>query len=303
MRKAGLGGSSAMHVVSPKSGDVLEHGSVCVLSAEEFGAHELVSVSIADARSWSGRWWREIEKTRAGVDGVVCVRWVVPKDLPVADAYVVRFAGSGGSACSSAGTAGTDDTKQPKPSSGKQSKSSSEKTTTREAEVSNVKVTSPLKLTRVGRDLVEIQWSPSALPTEQSGREGWRLAIDVLPVLRHDEYHPDVVGDLFLRAAFDGLTVHTRLKSGTCCVSYILTLFTAPLCALLVTFTSTGNNYTRHKCTVCPYSIPIDSRLTLFLSNRSPLRRLKGRSHASTKNSQACVRPYLPNRPSGVHSW
>ena len=84
-----------MLVVSPRSGDVLEHGSVCVLSAEEFAPHEAVTVSIADARSWSGRWWRQIERTRAGNDGSVRVRWVVPKDLPVADAYVVRFSGAG----------------------------------------------------------------------------------------------------------------------------------------------------------------------------------------------------------------
>ena len=194
-----------MRVLTPRSGDVLEHGSVCVLRAEEFSPHERVTVSIADARSWSGRWWRQIDTTRAGNDGMVNVRWHVPKDLPVADAYVVRFAGAG-SVSASAGT-GTDNTK-PKSSSisGKQSDKN-------QCEVSNVKVTSPLKVTRVGRDLVEISWSPSALPTEQSGRDGWRLAVDVLPVLHVDEYHADVVGDLFLRAAADGNSVHTRKKS------------------------------------------------------------------------------------------
>ena len=195
-----------MRVVSPRSGDVLEHGSVCVLSAEEFAPHEAVTVSIADARSWSGRWWRQIERTRAGTDGAVHVRWVVPKDLPVADAYVVRFSGAGVAAGGGSGAASGDP--------GRASKSlPSGKSPSRETEVSNVKVTSPLKLTRVGRDVLEVSWSPSALPTEASGRDGWRLAVDVLPVLREDEYHADVVGDLFLRAAAEGLTVHTRKKS------------------------------------------------------------------------------------------
>ena len=195
-----------MRVVSPRSGDVLEHGSVCVLSAEEFAPHEAVTVSIADARSWSGRWWRQIEKTRARNDGSVRVRWVVPKDLPVADAYVVRFSGAGVAAAGGAGAASGD--------TGRSSKSlQTGKSPSRETDVSNVKVTSPLKLTRVGRDVLEISWSPSALPTEASGRDGWRLAVDVLPVLREDEYHADVVGDLFLRAAAEGLTVHTRKKS------------------------------------------------------------------------------------------
>ena len=195
-----------MRVVSPRSGDVLEHGSVCVLSAEEFAPHEAVTVSIADARSWSGRWWRQIERTRARNDGSVRVRWVVPKDLPVADAYVVRFSGAGVAAAGGAGAASGD--------TGRSSKSlQTGKSPSRETDVSNVKVTSPLKLTRVGRDVLEISWSPSALPTEASGRDGWRLAVDVLPVLREDEYHADVVGDLFLRAAAEGLTVHTRKKS------------------------------------------------------------------------------------------
>ena len=195
-----------MLVVSPRSGDVLEHGSVCVLSAEEFAPHEAVTVSIADARSWSGRWWRQIERTRAGNDGSVRVRWVVPKDLPVADAYVVRFSGAGVAARVGLGVTSGD--------TGRASKSlPSGKSASRETEVSNVKVTSPLKLTRVGRDVLEISWSPSALPTEASGRDGWRLAVDVLPVLREDEYHADVVGDLFLRAAAEGLTVHTRKRS------------------------------------------------------------------------------------------
>lgn len=195
-----------MLVVSPRSGDVLEHGSVCVLSAEEFAPHEAVTVSIADARSWSGRWWRQIERTRAGNDGSVRVRWVVPKDLPVADAYVVRFSGAGVAARVGLGATSGD--------TGRASKSlPSGKSASRETEVSNVKVTSPLKLTRVGRDVLEISWSPSALPTEASGRDGWRLAVDVLPVLREDEYHADVVGDLFLRAAAEGLTVHTRKRS------------------------------------------------------------------------------------------
>ena len=39
--------------------------------------------------------------------------------------------------------------------------------------------------------------------------------------------------------------------------------------ALLVTCTRTGNNYIQHKYTVCPYSTPIDSRLTLFFSDHS----------------------------------
>ena len=195
-----------MRVVSPRSGDVLEHSSVCVLSAEEFAPHEAVTVSIADARSWSGRWWRQIERTRAENDGSVHVRWVVPKDLPVADAYIVRFSGAGVAARGGSGAASGD--------AGRASKSlSSSRIPSRETEVSNVKVTSPLKLTRVGRDVLEISWSPSALPTEASGRDGWRLAVDVLPVLQEDEYHADVVGDLFLRAAAEGLTVHTRKKS------------------------------------------------------------------------------------------
>ena len=36
-------------------------------------------------------------------------------------------------------------------------------------------------------------------------RDGWRLALDVAPVANANESHEDVVGDLFLQAATQGL--------------------------------------------------------------------------------------------------
>ena len=58
-----------------------------------------------------------------------------------------------------------------------------------------------------------MEWSPSALPTEASARDGWRLAVDVTPTVHEGETTGMVVGDLFLQAASEGLTVHTRRAS------------------------------------------------------------------------------------------
>ena len=73
-----------MRITSPQSGDVLEQGAEVTLSAS-FGpehAGEAFHVSIADGRSWSGRWWRSVaENVRAAPDGFVSVRYRVPRDL------------------------------------------------------------------------------------------------------------------------------------------------------------------------------------------------------------------------------
>ena len=81
-----------MRVLSPKSGDVLEQGAEVTLSADVGieRAGEAFVVSIADGRSWSGRWWRVVaERVRAGADGEVRLRYRVPRDLAASDAYVV----------------------------------------------------------------------------------------------------------------------------------------------------------------------------------------------------------------------
>ena len=84
-----------MRITSPQSGDVLEQGAEVTLSAS-FGpehAGEAFHVSIADGRSWSGRWWRSVaENVRAAPDGFVSVRYRVPRDLVASDNYVVKFA-------------------------------------------------------------------------------------------------------------------------------------------------------------------------------------------------------------------
>ena len=174
-----------MRITSPQSGDVLEQGAEVTLSAS-FGpehAGEAFHVSIADGRSWSGRWWRSVaENVRAAPDGFVSVRYRVPRDLVASDNYVVKFAAA--------------DAKPP-----------------REVEVAGVKVSTPLKIKRLGRDEVVVEWSPSALPTEASARDGWRLAVDVTPTVHEGETTGMVVGDLFLQAASEGLTVHTRRAS------------------------------------------------------------------------------------------
>ena len=55
---------------------------------------------------------------------------------------------------------------------------------------------------------------PRRAPQRTSRRgTGWRLALDVAPVANANESHEDVVGDLFLQAATQGLTVHTRRRS------------------------------------------------------------------------------------------
>lgn len=176
---------SSIHVAYPKPGAVLEQGveytlvADCGASAER--AFDEVHVSIADARSWS-RWWRPIaESARVGADGSVSVRWRVPRDLPASDSYVVKV--------------------------------QSHPLRLTEAEVSNVKISTPLQVVRVGRDEVQVHWSPGALPTDASNREGWRLAVDVVPVANPGESLGDVVGDLFLQAATAGLTVHTHKHS------------------------------------------------------------------------------------------
>jgi hypothetical protein len=63
-----------------------------------------------------------------------------------------------------------------------------------EAEVGNVKVCPALGVARVGRDEVQVHWSAGALPTDIDKRDGWRLAIDVVPVAGPGESAPDVVG-------------------------------------------------------------------------------------------------------------
>lgn len=180
-------------VAHPKPGDVLEQGVEYTLVANCGGggggdgssssrrSFDEVHVSIADARSWS-RWWRPIaECARVGADGVVSVRWRVPRDLPASDSYVVKFQSHPLRLC--------------------------------EAEVANVKISAPLRVSRVGRDEVQVHWSPGALPTDASARDGWRLAVDVAPVAGPGESLGDVVGDLFLQAASEGLTVHTHRRS------------------------------------------------------------------------------------------
>ena len=179
-----------MRVLSPKSGDVLEQGAEVTLSADVGieRAGEAFVVSIADGRSWSGRWWRVVaERVRAGADGEVRLRYRVPRDLAASDAYVVKFAALDAGGAKHA------------PS----------------AEVSGVKVSTPLKIKRLGRDEVVVEWSPSALPTDASARDGWRLAVDVVPCVAASETETQamVVGELFLQAATDGLTVHTRRSS------------------------------------------------------------------------------------------
>ena len=176
-----------MLVTYPRPGDVLEQGVEYTLVADCGGvgssrrSFDEVHVSIADARSWS-RWWRPIaECAKVSADGIVSVRWRVPRDLPASDSYVVKFQSHPLRLC--------------------------------EAEVANVKVSTPLQIARVGRDEVQVHWSPGALPTDASTREGWRLAVDVAPVPGPGESLGEVVGDLFLQAATDGLTVHTRRGS------------------------------------------------------------------------------------------
>ena len=84
-----------MRITSPQSGDVLEQGAAVTLSASFAPEHagEAFHVSIADGRSWSGRWWRSVaENVRAAPDGFVSVRYRVPRDLVASDNYVVKFA-------------------------------------------------------------------------------------------------------------------------------------------------------------------------------------------------------------------
>ena len=82
-------------------------------------------------------------------DGKLDVRWRVPRDLAVSE-YVLRFQAAPLRLC--------------------------------EAEVSGLKIAAPLDIARVGRDEVQVSWSAGALPTEAATKEGWRLAVDVLPV-------------------------------------------------------------------------------------------------------------------------
>ena len=175
-------------MLSPKSGDVLEQGAEVTLSADVGieRAGEAFVVSIADGRSWSGRWWRVVaERVRAGADGEVRLRYRVPRDLAASDAYVVKFAALDAGGAKHA------------PS----------------AEVSGVKVSTPLKITprtrRGGRRVVP------ARADRRGARDGWRLAVDVVPCVAASETETQamVVGELFLQAATDGLTVHTRRSS------------------------------------------------------------------------------------------
>ena len=41
---------------------------------------------------------------------------------------------------------------------------------------------------------VQVHWSAGALPTDIDKRDGWRLAVDVVPVAGPGESAPDVVG-------------------------------------------------------------------------------------------------------------
>ena len=174
-------------VTSHKPGDVLEQGVECVFIAEcgvgKDRACDEVQILLG-VNGWTGKSWRTVHDC-ARVDpstGRVSVRWRVPKDLAASDAYVVKV--------------------QSHPSTGPTPQIC--------AEVSGVKVTTPLEIVRVGRDEVQVRWSPGALPADFEKRDGWRLALDVAPVANANESHEDVVGDLFLQAATQGLTVHTR---------------------------------------------------------------------------------------------
>jgi len=186
----GVSTEMSIAVTSHKPGDVLEQGVECVFIAEcgvgKDRACDEVQILLG-VNGWTGKSWRTVHDC-ARVDpstGRVSVRWRVPKDLAASDAYVVKV--------------------QSHPSTGPTPQIC--------AEVSGVKVTTPLEIVRVGRDEVQVRWSPGALPADFEKRDGWRLALDVAPVANANESHEDVVGDLFLQAATQGLTVHTRRRS------------------------------------------------------------------------------------------
>ena len=173
-------------VTSHKPGDVLEQGAECVFIAECGVGKDRVCDEVQillGVTGWTGKSWKTVHDC-ARVDsgtGRVSVRWRVPKDQSPSDAYVLKV--------------------QSHPSNGPTPQVC--------AEVSGVKVTTPLEIVRVGRDEVQVRWSPGALPADFEKRDGWRLAVDVVPVADAGESHEDVVGDLFLQAATRGLTVHT----------------------------------------------------------------------------------------------
>ena len=177
-------------VTSHKPGDVLEQGAECVFIAECGVGKDRVCDEVQillGVTGWTGKSWKTVHDC-ARVDpgtGRVSVRWRVPKDQSPSDAYVLKV--------------------QSHPSNGPTPQVC--------AEVSGVKVTTPLEIVRVGRDEVQVRWSPGALPADFEKRDGWRLAVDVVPVADAGESHEDVVGDLFLQAATRGLTVHTHHRS------------------------------------------------------------------------------------------
>ena len=177
-------------VTSHKPGDVLEQGAECVFIAECGVGKDRVCDEVQillGVTGWTGKSWKTVHDC-ARVDpgtGRVSVRWRVPKDQSPSDAYVLKV--------------------QSHPNNGPTPQVC--------AEVSGVKVTTPLEIVRVGRDEVQVRWSPGALPADFEKRDGWRLAVDVVPVADAGESHEDVVGDLFLQAATRGLTVHTHHRS------------------------------------------------------------------------------------------
>ena len=76
--------------------------------------------------------------------------------------------------------------------------------------MTRVIVSERVSVTRTSASEATVRWDPRAVPADYSSDDGWKLAVDVVPVIGEDEDVSAVVSQVFILAAESGSKTHTK---------------------------------------------------------------------------------------------